>query len=273
MSYFKKIPHAKLQTFAVDVTLVSLQIRTGYLFDAFSLARLHWSKTPSYILADTIRVLRKKSKAFHDVVVLHDIVHDQLFFVNVPLLLRRCHEEFCLDIQAGSKADDASRPYTTFVLLDDHPRLLHDIPAGVLHLLQTLCPLLEANTTSAYPQELLTIPSSHDTSTSDIIPFAAVILEYPIAYVPVSPDQSAFLPWEVLDAYECILMIEEGKTKTRCTICKFSCPKSLSHYGGLGIDQLQEMLGKLFTTRVKCTDVEGHVEVRHHQETHERVAL
>ena len=123
--------------------------------------------------------------------------------------------------------------------------------------------------------ELVILPPSHDLSIQDTVPFAAVILDYPVAYVPVSPDQTIFLPWEVLDVYECILMLHgHGKENGEHMICKFSCPNSLSTRKTLlQVPNLQARLRALLTSRLQNADVEGEIEIRHHQETHERVVL
>lgn len=125
--------------------------------------------------------------------------------------------------------------------------------------------------------ELITLPPSHDLSMQDIIPFAAIVLEYPVAYVPVSYEQSDFLPWEVLDVYECVLNLEDERAfrteKIEHIVCKFSCPNNLVRHSDLQISRMRDRLQALFKGRLLEAGIEGQLDIRHHQETHERVAL
>ena len=57
--------------------------------------------------------------------VLHDDVHDQFFIMNVPLFLERCRDEFSIgNVEIRVPEDSKANPYTSFVLLDDEPRLV-----------------------------------------------------------------------------------------------------------------------------------------------------
>ncbi|TCD70900.1 hypothetical protein EIP91_001208 [Steccherinum ochraceum] len=256
-----------------NVIKVETTNSSGYLFDAFSLSRQ--SRPQSYILADTLLRLREKRQEYKDVVILHDDVHEQFFFVHAPLLLERCHQEFGIKPLDNEEAKTPNlQRYTNFILLDDQPRVLHEIPQDVRSLFEVLCPVLHAAISGPSPIEFIVIPSPHELSIQDIVPFAAIILEYPVAYVPLSAEQDSFLPWEVLDVYECVLLMDgSGGTKMEHVMCKFSCPECLSHHGALQVSQLRTRLKDLFSARLMQVDVQGQVEVRHHQETHERVAL
>ncbi|KAH8104728.1 hypothetical protein BXZ70DRAFT_611993 [Cristinia sonorae] len=237
LPYYRKIPLHRLQIFATDIALVSVGVRAGYLFDTFALSGQ--ARKPSYILADTIRRLRQYDPAYKEVVILQDDIRDQFFFVNVPLFLKHCREGLSLE-HVYQAQDNNHAP--TFVLLDDEPRLLHTIPPDLHRIIQELSSTISSNTVSPYLKELLTIPED---SLQDIIPLAAAILEYPVGYVPLNPEQIIFLPWEVLDVYRCVLRVTDG----------------------------QERMRELFTSRLGEAKVDGKIEVLHHQETHERVAL
>lgn len=57
------------------------------------------------------------------------------------------------------------------------------------------------------------------------VPLAALLLEYPIAYVPASADQTSFLSLVSLDVYEGVL--EFTHPSPHHTLVKFSCPSAL----------------------------------------------
>lgn len=89
--------------------------------------------------------------------VLHDDVHDQFFIMNVPLFLERCRDEFSIgSVETSVPGDSKANPYTSFVLLDDEPRLVrrrHDRTTSRQHLIARYtapsysrqCPRLLAN--------------------------------------------------------------------------------------------------------------------------------
>ncbi|KAG7445748.1 uncharacterized protein BT62DRAFT_932914 [Guyanagaster necrorhizus] len=153
--------------------------RTGYLVDTFA-TRIIFEKL--------LVALREKNPLFKDVVHLYEPTADQSFFINVPRFHFRAPE-----------FND-----TIYVSVSGY---LISPPENVLNTLQSI--EIRATDISC------TLPS--DLPVDVTVPLAAVLLEYPIAYVP----HGAILPErQSLDVYECTL-------SGGVTIVKFSCPSSL----------------------------------------------
>ena len=117
-----------------------------------------------------------------------------------------------------------------------------------------------------------------DTFTEEIlIPLAAVMIGYPVAYFPASPAQTSFLEGETLDVYT--ISFEETTPwgsildlKEEHVLLKFSCPQVLvSNYAELSPGTLLEKLKAEFTVRLGHIGM--HILVTHHTETLDRVAL
>ncbi|KAK0202006.1 hypothetical protein DFS33DRAFT_1386291 [Desarmillaria ectypa] len=165
--------------FAVNLSLIALSVRTGYLVDTFA------TRT---IFKKLVIALRERNPLFKDVVHLYEPTADQSFFINVP----RFH----------SRAPEFRD--TIYVSVSGH---LMSPPENVLNTLRSI--KMHATDISC------TLPS--DLPVDITVPLAAVLLEYPVAYVPhgvIPPERQS------LDVYECLL-------SGRVTIVKFSCPSSL----------------------------------------------
>ena len=109
-----------------------------------------------------------------------------------------------------------------------------------------------------------------------LVPLAAVLIDYPVAYMPVSPSQTAFLGAEPLDVYEVAFsldIVDSPSTNTRdFTFLKFSCPRKLADTcPRLSHTHLVQRLEDIFTPRLD--KIGAGIAVRHHTETLDRVAL
>lgn len=118
-----------------------------------------------------------------------------------------------------------------------------------------------------------------DNEGESLVPFAAVLLEYPVAYVP-PPTITGFLSGEPLEVYECTISptsiagdSSSWIPKTH-SLLKFSCPRSISdQYPHLRPDTLKHRIGNHFASRIAEACLDATVTVSHHTEVHDRVAL
>ncbi|KAF9493179.1 hypothetical protein BDN71DRAFT_1591201 [Pleurotus eryngii] len=84
-------------------------------------------------------------------------------------------------------------------------------------------------------QPVIQLPESHP---SAMIPPAAVLLEYPVAYAPPpEPASFTFLGGIGLDVYEVILISSSSESRQH-TLLKFSCPHGLDE--GLSPEVVKE---------------------------------
>jgi hypothetical protein len=107
-----------------------------------------------------------------------------------------------------------------------------------------------------------------------MIPVAAILLEYPVAYVPTSSagDQTAFLSRELLDVYECLLM--NAGTLNRHTLLKFSCPNIIGiEHTELSPKRLIERMKERFVPRLQIVDSRITLDIQVLAEKFDRVAL
>lgn len=105
----------------------------------------------------------------------------------------------------------------------------------------------------------------------DAIPLAAVILEFPIAYVPEGSDQTSFLSNTPLDVYECCLHLQTSNHNTEHIFLKFSCPSELSI--AERPDTIKEKLLTQFSRRTRACGIQTDIAIKHTRVTLDRVAL
>jgi len=109
-----------------------------------------------------------------------------------------------------------------------------------------------------------------------MIPVAAILLEYPVAYVPTSGpgDQTTFLSRELLDVYECLLMNAEIGTLNQHTLLKFSCPNVIGiEHTELSPQRLIERMKERFIPRLRIVDGRITLDIKVLAEKFDRVAL
>lgn len=130
----------------------------------------------------------------------------------------------------------------------------------------------------------LTLPQAHYTTPEALlVPLAAFLLEYPIAYVPTggaSAPVPAYLSGVPLDIYECAIKSGTPAPNSASSVIpehsillKFSCPRTLGEvHSGLAPKRMRERLLARFALRLRIAGV-GELIVNHSVETLDRVAL
>ncbi|KAJ6613298.1 hypothetical protein B0H10DRAFT_2222342 [Mycena sp. CBHHK59/15] len=177
----RKLALQSRRLFARDLALIALSCRCvdninceakqprtcAWLVDTVAV------QNPARVFTDLLVALREKHAIFHAVLHLLEPSSEQSFFVNTHWLAR----------QPDHPTDVA------FVLLpqDADPQYLSDPPPDVLAALRDL-----AAQSSDTPSTALALPLR------TAIPFAGVLLGYPVAYVPAAPAP-AFLAHTLLD--------------------------------------------------------------------------
>ncbi|KAI0729626.1 hypothetical protein C8Q72DRAFT_304915 [Fomitopsis betulina] len=266
---FKRASYSKIKQFSLDLCFVSLGVRTGYLFDAFALPEKLERRIT--LFCELLVTLRQVATVFQDVIVLHEPTSDQLFFVNSHLLERRC-------AQILSSDNHDAEPWPMFLHLLEEPTLV-GFPIQLAGLLRELCARGEKHAGLPRPT-ILTV--SHPLDISVSVPLAAVLLEYPVAYVPLDADQTAFLTGVGLNVYECVLTFSQvpGDTGSGSdrpyehTLLKFSCPSRLAGEATTLLPTtLVERMQARFGPRLDAAGCQCKWAVRHATETHDRVSL
>ncbi|KAF9817290.1 hypothetical protein IEO21_03550 [Rhodonia placenta] len=258
--------------------------RTGYLFDAFVPSVSH-TTTPAQTFAGLLIKLREiarprraplaigshkgkpgievglaltkflqKLPAFNNVVLVQEPQSAQLFFVNAALLRERC------SLRDPEKAQQppgcATDPW------------MPAPPARVLAALAELC--RDSLLARTFPPTANVVLSLSPTlEITDIVPLAAYLLEYPVAYVPCSEGQTSFLAGAALDVYECTFQAAEAHI-----LLKFSCPSGIGElHPELSAGRLAESLRHRFGLRLRAAGLPDNLIVQHHTKTYDRVSL
>ncbi|KAH9936367.1 uncharacterized protein B0H18DRAFT_321419 [Fomitopsis serialis] len=251
---FKRVAAKKIRHFALDLCFVSLGIRTGYLFDAFAISGLQQRRPALFI--DVLASLRQVVPALEDVIILHEPISDQLFFVNFALLEARCARIPGLGDHPRRQDDPHGWPF--FVQLSEVPTLV-EFPTLIASLLREVCARGEKSAGLSRPIAL-TITQPLDVV--DLVPLAAALLEYPVAYVPADADQTAFLTGVPLDVYDCVVSFigasddeAHPEDAREHTLLKFSSPSCLSEQStGLLPAKVMEALRDRFGPRLNAAE-------------------
>ncbi|OBZ71347.1 hypothetical protein A0H81_08448 [Grifola frondosa] len=215
----------------------------------------------------TLLALLQTIAEFQDIVLVHEPNSQGIFFVNIKLLRLPSGPDSYSDLLSG-RADYA---WTSFILLSQQPTLLESMPPHLTSLLMQLCSLKDSS--SPLPPSV-TLSLSQPLQITETVPFAGFILEYPVAYVPTSADQTSFLAGVPLDVYECVLLDPDCTGEEEHTMLKFSCPCTVgAAQESLSPSRLPEILQSHFEPRLKYAGFLGSLVVRHHTETLARVAL
>jgi len=202
---------------------------------------------PIQVFSGLLQTLRSKSRLFQDIIYISDLTCCQSFFVNGPLL---CHRLLHLED-------------VKFVHLpsSDTCHLFQGVPTKVR---ETLNGCLDATNN---PLSLsLPLPDS-----SVSVPVAAVLIDYPVAFVP-EPTITSFLNYVPLDVYECIVKYNSHTH----TLLKFSCPAELGmkHPDMLSPGHLLAYLQYLFRSKERLGRwQEVDLQIIHRIEKRDRVAL
>ncbi|EMD39858.1 hypothetical protein CERSUDRAFT_122030 [Gelatoporia subvermispora B] len=247
-----RVTRSKLEQFCVDISLVATSVRTGYLFDAFALPPSRPPTRPENALAALIVALRQEFDVFKNVAVLHEPVSEQMFILNMELVRRRLHE-----LQdEHSPRTSWERRWTHFVTPSANPGLLPSAPRELLGLLQTL----SFHSGSSIPPYLTLTPSSPTSMDANtLVPLAAFLLEYPVAYVPSpSSNDTIYLPDVPLDVYEYVISWTDTRQDREHVVLKFSCPNTIGQtVEDLGIERMVDRLTDHFKERLQVAGFLG----------------
>ena len=140
--------------------------------------------------------------------------------------------------------------------------------------MRTLATIEEAFSKSLASSEAICLSDDVQFDLDVAVPVAAILLEYPVIYVPTSANQSTFLSGEPLHVYECIL-----NNEIQCTLpqghslLKFSVPCRVSTIRRLSPENIENKLKALYETRLKDCGCNLTLTVRHDTKVFDRVAL
>jgi hypothetical protein len=112
----------------------------------------------------------------------------------------------------------------------------------------------------------------------NLVPLAATLIGYPVAYVPISADQTSFLSGQPLDVYEATIVPATScasslqSSNQSHTLLKFSCPRLLAETNcELFPERVTKRLQLQF--RERLSSIGSSLLVHHHVEVMDRVAL
>ncbi|KAF9241112.1 hypothetical protein BU15DRAFT_73591 [Melanogaster broomeanus] len=224
----RKLPRAKLLQFALDTCLVAYGIRAGYLVDAI------WSPDLTRALTALLRALRKESSVFRDVVSWNHSSATQSFIVKIPLL-----EE-----KLAALVDDVGQ--CVFVRLDESLSVSSKPPDALQEVLSKM------RAAMATSPDILSFSLPEGLTQEILVPLAAVVIDYPVAYVPASSEQTSFLGGDALDIYDVsckgplsLHSTDPSRLEQEHVVLKFSCPHALvSKHPELSPGALTEKLRK-----------------------------
>ena len=144
------------------------------------------------------------------------------------------------------------------------------MPRQVLQVLVSLLPLAQ----SVELPLSFSLPS--DTAFETVVPLAAILLDYLVAYVPY-PSYPNTLSGIPLDFYEYILTIpsHDSMLDLNHSIIKFSCPASLGEdFTQLIPENVTRKLAAIFADRLSAAWAGGvTIRVKHSSETLDRVVF
>ncbi|KJA21246.1 hypothetical protein HYPSUDRAFT_216543 [Hypholoma sublateritium FD-334 SS-4] len=242
----KRFSDYNQKLFSIDLALVAHRIRTGYLLDLA--APKDAIETFSFLL-NALRANRRTEDMFSRVLHIFEPSSEQSFFANAELLASR--------IKIVIPETETPSPRTiqpVFLHLGSPIRMLNSVPADLRYLLDTLFSL--TSTRDSLPPSF-SLPT--DVTVQVAVPLAALLLDYPIAYVPSVSNPHA-LSGCPLDFYECVLISSAHECHSDAkshavqrkehTIMKFSCPAQLQdmdpeHFQPASIvSQLNEVFSK-----------------------------
>lgn len=147
---------------------------------------------------------------------------------------------------------------------------LHDQPVGVeVHLNGLRTSLLQSRSSNK-PYPLSITASWPSDCPHEAVPIAAVLLEYPVAYVPNTTDSRPFLSDVDLEVFTCSLVsLNHSSDRNEHVLLQFSCPRSLV----AEIGDINEKLRKRFDPRILDADLPYEVHTSNRTERLDRVAL
>ncbi|RPD62341.1 hypothetical protein L226DRAFT_532641 [Lentinus tigrinus ALCF2SS1-7] len=263
----RHVSKTKLRQFSFDIAIVAFAMRCGYLFDAFGLRSKH--TTLKDFLSEVLTKLRKTLPAFETVTLVYHNASDQLFFVSIPRF-RACYK---LD---NGGLSESLLAWVAFVEVRGSSAKVCPPPAGLSSVFSAIAINID---TEGTPPIVITLPDDGDPPMGLMVAFAACILEFPVAYVPVTdgPEGGGFLSGVPLDVYEGVLIPYTAGTtqvhtdhETRILV-KFSCPQTI----GLQVPELspKSLMARVAARFEERVATSRKFVVRHSVETLDRVAM
>jgi hypothetical protein len=214
--------------------------------------------------------VQQQDPFFNEIVYLHDYEHNQAFFIHASCALRTAryyvnHEPVSATSHQGGLVSDTL--LATFIQLKEHsePTLVclspwHSGDAGRIQSPQCSRPSLQLveviqdlSRQLSGDQIPVSISLPAELRFTELVPLAALLLEYPVAYVPSSEASPSSLSHRPLDVYECVL----NRGPDEHVLLKFSCPSDLTPAS------LTEVLNMHFITRADCFLPGWNFSVRH----------
>ncbi|KAJ3722040.1 hypothetical protein DFJ43DRAFT_1124489 [Lentinula guzmanii] len=275
---FSRVSLPRINSFAFDLALVALSIRSGCLVDAFL------PKDPCRAFSALLYRLKQKSKLFRDVVHIYEPCSEQSFLINPLRLLAR----YPVEDVSNSQLTDWPFSSPIFVSTNSPPEILYTPPEGLFAIVQDL--ILQISNPPSTSNQSSTIILPQSLSASLTVPLAAILLEYPVAYCPSATIGSPFLTNVTLDVYEVRLMLnnedvdtssqrkptpspDDDEERDHRTVLKFSCPSGLGHSSpNLSHQIIKGQLQSCFDHRL-ANFLHRDLVVHHTIETLDRVAL
>lgn len=250
----RKVRPGKLEQFSSDLCLIAHGIRSACLVDTFTV------KDPVSMFSCVLAGLRSKSATFADIVHWYHPSSLQSFIVN-----SRALRTFARTLLEDNTA-------VTYVLLGATPTLLNSTPKTVLDVIWAM------NADMLESQAKVSFSFIDGLTQENLVPLAATLIGYPVAYVPISVDQTSFLSGHSLDVYEATVVPAASCTSSLQSsnqshiLLKFSCPRSLSETNReLFPERITKRLQSQFLERL--SSIGSSLLVHHHVEVVDRVAL
>jgi len=219
---------------------------------------------PLKSFSQLLQQLREKVPTFKNIILWHEPTSTQSFIVNGDLLMQTYR------MLQRNDLSNSEHPWTTFVRLEHPPTVLPCAPeTGILQALENMSLQIAGD----HPISLTGLEGFNQ---EIMIPLAAILLEYPVAYVPSSAHQNVFLSGEPLDIYECLLIHIAGGTAVpkQHTFLKFSCPSAVSvEKAELSPCVLVERMKERFIPRLQSANCNLTLDIRVSTESFDRVAL
>ncbi|KAH9891590.1 hypothetical protein C8Q73DRAFT_699932 [Cubamyces lactineus] len=270
----RHVSREKLREAALDITIVAFGVRTGYLFDAFAIRDRRISLKDVFV--EYLTALRAANQQFCDLVIVYEPHAEQLFVVNIHKLrnLVSANEH----PRSATGADAQRRASVIYVLLDGSSAQATEAPLEVQSLIHKVASDFD-NEGAPLAISLANVELAQDIGT--MVAFAACILDFPVAYVPTSGGNTAYLAGVPLHVYQCVLVVDEDENASqsyglprRHTAIKFSCPQHVAQTNsGLLPETLVHNLKTRLEEQLQAAGFPGRVVVEHSTETLDRVAL
>ncbi|KAG2356282.1 hypothetical protein BDR07DRAFT_1423802 [Suillus spraguei] len=162
----QKVRPGKIEQFSIDLCLIAHGIRSACLVDTFAI------QDPVNLFSHVLAGLRLKSAAFADIVHWYDPSSLQSFIVNSRIL------------QAFARTLLEDNAAVTYVLLSEFPTLLNSTPKTVLDIIRAM------NTKMLESQAKVSFSFVDGLTQDNLVPLAATLIGYPVAYTPISTDQT-----------------------------------------------------------------------------------